>query len=191
VGLGLKSLIYLYPTDTVYGLGVDARDGSAIARLRSLKGSGAEKHYSIAVSSIDMMRQYSLVTPLAEKLVSAFLPGKLTLILTAQNLPHVLTEDGTIGIRIPDHPVVHELIQKIGGPITATSANVSGLPPQPSVPEILKQFGDRAADITFDPTWPQSLPPSLPSTVIDARGAVPVLVRDGAISFDAVLRAAS
>jgi len=176
-------LIYLYPTDTVFGLGVDARDGIAIARLRSLKGSGAEKHYSIAVSDIDMMRHYAVVTPLAEKLVHAFLPGKLTIVLEARNLPKEICEDGTIGIRIPDYPVVHDLIKRIGGPITATSANVSGLPPQATIEKILEQFGDRASEISYDPTWPTSLPPSLPSTVVDAQGTEPRLIREGAVLF--------
>lgn len=174
-------MIYLYPTDTVYGLGVDARDGEAIARLRALKGSGAEKHYSIAVTDLDMMRQYAEVTLLAEKLAKKFLPGKLTIILKAKNVPKELSDDGTIGIRIPDHAVVHELIKKIGGPITATSANVSGKPSATTVPEILAQFGDRASEIAFDPSWPQSLPPSLPSTVVDARGTEPKIIRLGAI----------
>ncbi len=62
-----RGVIYLYPTDTVYGLGVDARDRDAVLRLRELKGSGGEKHYSIAVSDIDMLRQYAEVTPLAER----------------------------------------------------------------------------------------------------------------------------
>lgn len=177
----LVFLIYLYPTDTVFGLGVDARDGTAIARLRELKGSGAEKHYSIAVSDIKMMRQYAVVTPLAERLAQKFLPGKLTIILNAKNLPPELSDDGTIGVRIPDHRVVHELIAKIGGPVTATSANVSGLPPQKTVSDILAQFGDRAKGIYVDPAWPQELPPSEPSTVVDARGEVPVLIREGAL----------
>ncbi len=175
-------MIYLYPTDTVYGLGVDAHDGTAVARLRALKGSRGEKHYSIAVSDIDMMREYAEVTPLAERLVKKFLPGKLTIILNAKNLPNELSDDGTIGVRIPDHPVVHELIKKVGGPITATSANVSGLAPQATVSEILTQFGEKAKYIIYDTSWPQELPESQPSTVVDARGESPIIIRLGAIS---------
>lgn len=175
-------MIYLYPTDTVYGLGVDARDGKAAARLRELKGSGGEKHYSIAVTDLDMMRQYAEVTPLAERLAKKFLPGKLTIVLRPKGLPTELGDGSDeIGVRIPNHPVVHELIRKIGGPITATSANVSGKPAAQSVPEILAQFSD-TTDIVFDDAWPKELPPSLPSTVVDARGEVPVIIRVGAIS---------
>ncbi|MBU6310551.1 threonylcarbamoyl-AMP synthase [Patescibacteria group bacterium] len=176
-------MIYLYPTDTVYGLGVDARDAEAVRALRVLKGSGGEKHYSIAVSGLEMMREYAEVTPLAERLVQKFLPGKLTIILKAKNLPHELSDDGTIGVRVPDHPVVRELIKKIGGPITATSANVSGQSTQKTVPDILSQFGDRAGEIYFDPAWPSTLPESLPSTVVDARGESLVLIREGAVPW--------
>lgn len=173
-------MIYLYPTDTVFGLGVDARDAEAVRALRVLKGSGAEKHYSIAVADLAMMRQYAEVTPLAEKLATKFLPGKLTLILESKNLPRELSEDGTIGVRIPDHPLVQKLIRTIGGPITATSANVSGMPTARTVPEILAQFKN-PEQITFDASWPAELPPSPPSTVVDARGAVPKVLREGAI----------
>jgi L-threonylcarbamoyladenylate synthase len=128
-----------------------------------------------------MMREYADVTPLAERLVKKFLPGKLTIILNAKNLPRELSDDGTIGVRIPDHPVVHELIKKIGGPITATSANMSGMSPESTVEKILSQFGDRASDIIYDISWPNVLPESLPSTVIDARGDVPILIREGAV----------
>lgn len=183
-------MIYLYPTDTVYGLGVDARDPEAVSRLRALKGSGGEKHFSIAVSDIDMMRQYAEVTPLAEKLVKKFLPGKLTIVLRPKDLPKELGDGSDeIGVRIPDHPVVHELIRKIRGPITATSANVSGQPALSTVPEILAQFGDRASAIIYDNAWPQSLPPSLPSTVVDARGTEPVIIREGAITEVAIFEA--
>lgn len=182
-------MFHLYPTDTVYGLGVDARDREAVLRLRELKGSGGEKHYSIAVSDLDMMREYAEVTPLAERLAQNFLPGKLTLVLKAKNLPKELSDDGTIGVRIPDHPVVQELIRTIGGPITATSANVSGQPTARTVSEILAQFGDRALEITFDPAWPQELPPSQPSTVVDARGGTPIILREGAIPEAEIMKA--
>lgn len=176
-------MIHLYPTDTLYGLGVDATDPEAIRRLQKLKGSGAEKHYSIAVSDIDMMRQYAEVTPLAERLAAKFLPGKLTLVLTAKNLPKAIAPDGTIGTRIPDHKAVQELIRKIGGPITATSANVSGMQPENTVHEILEQFGTKASGIIYDTNIPSVLPPSAPSTVVDARGDTPVLIREGAIPW--------
>lgn len=175
--------ILLYPTDTVYGLGVDATDAEAVLRLRELKGSGAEKHFSIVVADMAMMRQYADVTPLAERLAAKFLPGKLTLILNMKGLPKELSDDGTIGIRIPNHPVPLQLVRKLGKPITATPANISGQPALMSVPEIHEQFGAHYYYLLKrEESWPMWLPPSLPSTVVDARGDVPIIIREGAIS---------
>lgn len=180
-------MIVLYPTDTIYGLGVDATDPEAVSRLRELKGSGGEKHYSIAVRDLAMMRQFAEVTPLAERLAAAFLPGKLTLVLTAKDLPKELSDDGTIGVRIPNHPVVMQLIEEIGAPITATSANVSGQPTLHTPAEILKQFADKAHLITrVIDAGP--LQPSEPSTVVDARGDAPIIIREGAVSKEKIER---
>ncbi|MEK7063470.1 MAG: L-threonylcarbamoyladenylate synthase [Patescibacteria group bacterium] len=175
-------MIWLYPTDTLFGLGADATDPAAIAVLRELKGSPGEKHISIVVADLAMMRQYAEVTPLAEKLAAAFLPGKLTLVLNAKNLPKDLSEDGTIGIRIPNHPVPLALVRKLGKPITATSANVSGQRCMMSVPEIHDQFGDKYYLLKREDEWPMWLPPSAPSTVVDARGDTPIVIREGAIT---------
>lgn len=175
-------VIVLYPTDTLYGLGVDATDPEAVMRLKELKGRDDRKPISIAVSDIEMMKQYAKVTPLAETLAKKFLPGKLTLILNAKNLPDELTAgDGTIGVRIPNHPKALELIKKTRKPITATSANVSGMETESTPERILAQFGEKASWITkiIDSG---ELPPSGPSTVVDARGEEIIIIREGAIS---------
>jgi len=178
--------LVLYPTDTLYGLGVDATDPHMVKRLKELKGREDSKHISIAVSDLDMMRQYADVTPLAEKLARAFLPGKLTIILKPKNLPEELgTGTGEIGVRIPNQDYALELIREAGKPITATSANVSGMPTENTPEAILGQFGDKASWIT-DVIDAGALPQSLPSTVVDARGEAPVIVREGAISEEAV-----
>lgn len=173
--------IVLYPTDTLYGLGVDATDARMIERLKGLKGRGNEKHISIAVSDLEMMRAYAEVTPLAERLADAFLPGKLTLVLTPKNLPEELgTGTGEIGVRIPDHDQALGLIRVLGVPITATSANVSGMPTEHTPEKILAQFGTKAGMIT-NVIDGGELPPSEPSTVVDARGDTPIIIREGAI----------
>jgi len=179
----------LYPTDTLYGLGVDATDAKAVSRLKKLKGRGDEKHISIAVSDEEMMSRYAVITSLAQKLIKAFLPGKLTIILEPKNLPVELgTASGEIGVRIPAQKLALELIQELGKPLTATSANVSGMPTESTPEKILKQFGDKSSWITrvIDAG---ELPPSEPSTVVDARGDEPIIVREGAISKVAILGA--
>ena len=179
----------LYPTDTLYGLGVDATDASAVSRLVELKGRDEKKPISIVVTDMEMADEYAVVTPLAKKLAEKFLPGKLTIVLNAKsNLPEQLTAGtGTVGIRIPNHPVPLELVRKIGKPITATSANVADLPTLKTPKEILVQFAGRAWMIT-EVIDEGALPESEPSTVVDARGEIPIIVRAGAVSEEEILR---
>lgn len=177
-------MIVLYPTDTVYGLGVDATNANAIQSLQILKGRDDAKPISIVVADRAMLETYAEVTPLAKKIIEKFLPGKLTVVLNAKKgmLPDRLTfGTGTVGIRIPNHPVPLRLVRSLGKPITATSANVSGMPTFDTPQEILAQFGERASMIT-EVIDEGELPRSLPSTVVDARGDTPVVIREGAVS---------
>ncbi|MDE2078802.1 MAG: threonylcarbamoyl-AMP synthase [Patescibacteria group bacterium] len=182
--------IVLFPTDTLYGLGVDALNPEAIRKLKELKGRDEKKPVSVIVADMAMAAAYADVTPLAARLAEKFLPGKLTLVLTAKpNLPEELTAGtGTIGIRMPKHVLCLNLARELGRPITATSANVAGEESERSVPDILAQFGERAGMIgkIIDVG---ELPESKPSTVVDARGEKPVILRDGAISKEAIAAA--
>ncbi len=179
--------IILYPTDTVYGLGVDATDPESVSRLRDLKGREDLKPISIMVKDIDMLEEYAHVTPLANRLIEKFLPGKMTLILNVKgSLPEELTAGtGTIGVRIPKHMLCVRLVEELGRPLTATSANVSGQKTESSVEKILAQFGEKASWITkvYDLG---ELPESAPSTVVDARGETPIIIREGAISREEI-----
>ena len=174
-------MLVLFPTDTIYGLGVDATDPEAVTHLRELKGREDKKPISIMVSDMEMMEVYAVVTPLAKRLAEKFLPGKLTLVLEARNLPDELTSGTkTIGIRMPKHLLCMQLVNQLGKPVTATSANVSGKETEKTPEKILAQFGEKADWITkvFDLG---ELPESAPSTVVDARGKVPIVIREGAI----------
>ena len=177
------SHIVLYPTDTIYGLGVDSTDAEAVSRLQELKGRNEKKPISNVVADMEMAEKYAVVTPLAKKLAVKFLPGKLTLVLAARAglAPRISAETGTVGIRIPNHPVPLQLVRELGKPITATSANVAGMETMAVPEDILAQFGARAKMITkvIDVGV---LPRSSPSTVVDARGEKPVIIREGAIS---------
>ncbi len=181
--------IILYPTDTLYGLGVDATNPEAVLRLQELKGRDDKKPISIAVDSLEMLEQYAQVTALARKLAKKFLPGKLTLILCANpgiRTKGVVGSDGSVGVRIPNHPQALALIQKIGKPITATSANVSGMLPENTVEKILTQFGEKAGMISRVIDGGE-LPLNTPSTVVDARGEKPIILREGAISSSNII----
>ncbi|MEK7613733.1 MAG: L-threonylcarbamoyladenylate synthase [Patescibacteria group bacterium] len=181
--------IVLYPTDTLYGLGVDATNPEAVLRLQDLKGRGEEKPISIVVSDLAMMKNYAIVTPLAERLITQFLPGKLTLVLCSKpgfQTPGVVGADGSVGIRIPNHPTPLRLVRELGKPITATSANVSGMVPESTPQKILAQFKEKASWITevFDEG---ALPENDASTVVDARGDKPVILREGAIAVSEIM----
>lgn len=175
--------ILLYPTDTLYGLGVDVLNIEALKKLRTLKGREEGKPISIVASDMKMAEEYAEVTPLALNLAEAFLPGKLTLILNAkESLPAELTAGtGTVGVRIPNHILCLNIARELGRPYTATSANVSDMDSKSTVPEILAQFGARASMIDRAIDVGELLE-SLPSTVVDARGETPHIVREGAIS---------
>lgn len=123
--------LVVYPTETVYGLGADALDPSAIERVFDAKGRAREEPVSLAVPSLDAALGYVRADPLEQEFMSAFLPGPVTVVLAKRPLvPEVLTAGrDRVGIRVPDHERVRSLLERTG-PITATSANVSG---QPSV----------------------------------------------------------
>lgn len=179
--------IILYPTDTLYGLGVDALNVDALKRLKKLKGRDEKKPISVIVLDMEMAERYVEVTPLARVLAARFLPGKLTVILKAKNdLPEELTAGtGTVGIRIPNHILCLNLVRDFDRPFTATSANVAGMESKRSVPEILLQFGERAAmiDHVIDSG---ELIESKPSTVVDAQNEKPLLLREGAVSKEEI-----
>jgi L-threonylcarbamoyladenylate synthase len=177
--------IILFPTDTLYGLGADALNPEALKRLRALKGREEKKAISIVVADMAMAEKYAEVTPLARRLAERFLPGKLTLVLSAKgNLPEELTAGtGTVGIRIPKHLLCLNIARELGRPYTATSANVSDREPELSAEKILAQFGDKAKEIGKVIDMGE-LPESAPSTVVDARGEKPLVLREGAVSAE-------
>ena len=122
--------VILYPTDTIWGLGCDARNEKAVQKIYTLKGRRPEKAFLVLVNSIEMLKQYVVdIHPRVETLL-VYHNRPLTLIYNkAKNLPNVsISEDGSIGIRISQDPFCKELISKCGGPIISTSANISEEP---------------------------------------------------------------
>ncbi|HVU50814.1 MAG TPA: L-threonylcarbamoyladenylate synthase, partial [Polyangia bacterium] len=129
--------IVAYPTETFYGLAVDASDELALARLRELKGR-AEKAFSVLVVGPEMLA--GLVEPPPEKaraLMERYWPGALTLALPARaGVPAALVADGCVAVRESPHPLARALVRAFGGPITATSANLAGAPPATTPDEV-------------------------------------------------------
>lgn len=182
--------IVIYPTDTIYGIGVDALDNEAVAKLYALKGRREEKPIHAMISSIRDMEKYGSVSSKTLTLAKHFLPGPLTLVIPKH--PHLTTgitaDRETIGLRIPDHMLCTALSAQFQNPITSTSANVSGMQTESSVEGILAQFGEKAHDIDLVINAGPLLP-SPPSTVVDMTTTSPVILRKGIIPETAIMKA--
>lgn len=182
--------VILYPTDTLYGLGVDALNEEAIAKVKMIKDREEQKPVQVLVRDFEMAKQYSDVTELAQSLSNNFLPGALVIVLNKKEfVPDSLSGEasGTVGIRVPNHPFCLALAKEFDKPFTTTSANRSGFETLSNVDEILEQLGDKAAyiDVVIDQG---EISNRLPSTVVDARGDAIAIIRDGAIPRELVLR---
>src|SRR3989344_6658394 len=119
------------PTDTVYGLAVDALNESALERLFQLKGRSFAKAVPVFVSDVEMLRSIAKVDEKICSTLFSFWPGALTALLFAkEGVPQLITGGtGVIGVRIPNHAWLLEIIRNFGGPITGTSANTAGKGP--------------------------------------------------------------
>ncbi len=182
VALVASGGVLLYPTDTVYGLGGDATNRQAVARICEVKGRDPAKSMLSMVAHVAMLRKYAKVTPLAFALADRFLPGPLSVILESTGtLASELIGPLGAGFRIPDHALCLDLVRLLGRPVVTTSANRSGLPQPQTLDAILAGFGEQLAlvDLVLDAG---TLPASSPSTLLDARGEKAVLLREGVIS---------
>jgi L-threonylcarbamoyladenylate synthase len=123
--------VVAFPTESSYGLGVDALSERALFALFAIKGRDAGKPPPILISDEAMLKLLvARVPPRARELMARFWPGPLTLVLPAlASLPPALVSDGGVGVRRSPHPIADALVRQFGGPVTATSANLQGQPP--------------------------------------------------------------
>jgi L-threonylcarbamoyladenylate synthase len=140
--------LVVFPTESVYGLGADARSAAAVDRLVSVRGRDPGKPILVLVRDLAMAETVAADVPsAARRLARKFWPGPLTLVLPARDeLPAPLTAGtGTIGVRVPGHPDATALVAGLGGPVTAPSANPPGAPPPRNVADARAYFGDAVA----------------------------------------------
>lgn len=162
-----------YPTDTLLGLGALATDRAAVDRLVRVKGRAAAQPVSLAVSSTEELEPLADLSEAARAFARRRLPGPYTILAPASSWsrrrlsPNLLSRAGTIGLRVPDHPVARELARR-AGPITATSLNPHGEPPATTIAEARRRFGPAIA------VYLAARPPPTgrPSTLVDLTGAV-------------------
>jgi len=128
--------VIVYPTETLYGLGANALDPTAVEKVFQLKGRDSANPIPVLVTDREMLgKLVKEISPLAEKLMACFWPGPLTLVLPAfSDVPRpLLNSTGGVGVRISSAPIATALARALGGPLTATSANPSGQPPARTV----------------------------------------------------------
>jgi L-threonylcarbamoyladenylate synthase len=179
--------VIAYLTDTLYGLGGDARSTLAIAKAFALKGRSTEKALPVIIGEKSMLPDYAgEISPTAEALIEQFWPGPLTLIFQATPIvPLMLIGDtGKIAMRLPAARLAREISNGLGAPIIATSANRSGEPAAGSAQQIAEIFGKGLALIL------DSGPPlnRQPSTILDVTTQPPRLIRAGAVSITEIIK---
>jgi tRNA threonylcarbamoyl adenosine modification protein (Sua5/YciO/YrdC/YwlC family) len=176
----IRGSVIAVPTDTYYGLAADPFNLAAVEEIYRVKGRPETRALPILINSIEQAALLARDTPATfVKLAQALWPGALTLIVdAADRLPLKVTAGtGRIALRWPCSPVITELINEFGGPITGTSANISGFPACSSAEQVMKQLGSRLP-LVLDGGETGA---SLPSTIVELRDESWKILRDGAI----------
>ncbi|MBL8861280.1 MAG: threonylcarbamoyl-AMP synthase [Planctomycetes bacterium] len=176
-----------FPTETVYGLGANALDPAAIARIYAAKGRPATNPLIVHVADVDAARQLAASWPrAAELLASAFWPGPLTLVVPkSAQVPDAATAGlAAVGLRVPAHPVALALLRAVGLPLAAPSANRSTELSPVTARHVARSIAERV-DLILD-GGPTSV--GIESTVVDLTGARPRILRPGAIGAEAIER---
>ena len=174
--------LVVLPTDTLYGLGVDAFDSDAVAALLDAKGRGRSMPVPVLVGSWSTIEGLvSWVPSRVQSLIEAFWPGGLTLVVEhAPSLQWDLGDSrGTVAIRMPLHPVALALLAETG-PMAVSSANRSGHPPATTVAEAEEQLGD-VVSVYLDGG---TITAAVASTIVDVTSEVPRVLRAGAVSLE-------
>src|ERR1700734_1436285 len=176
--------LVVLPTDTVYGIGADAFDNTAVAALLSAKGRGRDMPVGVLVGSWHTIEGLVYTVPDgARELIRAFWPGALSLVVAqAPSLQWDLGDArGTVMLRMPLHPVAIELLREVG-PMAVSSANVSGRPAAVDAENARGQLGD-LVDVYLDagPSAQQAA-----STILDMTGPEPRILRSGPVSAEGI-----
>lgn len=177
--------VIAYPTETFYGLGADAFNPAAVDRIFDIKGRDQKNPIPLIIGRIEMLQ--GLVADIpgnAMSLIEKFWPGPLTLVFsaTASINPALTGGTGKIGIRLSSHPLARRLSEEISGPLTATSANLSGAAECISAAEAARGLNDRISTVVDG----GETPGGKGSTVIDITVSPPKIYRHGAVPAEAI-----
>lgn len=173
----------VFPTETAYGLGVDATNERAVERLMAVKGREGWKTPPLIAADRQMVERFVVLSPVLERLADQFWPGALTIVAPAkQGLVRGVVREGTVAIRVSSHPVARALSRELGAPIVATSANVAGKPTCYDVESVKRQFTSHL----LQPDYYLDVEPlehHRPSTIVAEQDDHLIVLRQGEIEI--------
>ncbi|GGW79360.1 L-threonylcarbamoyladenylate synthase [Salegentibacter mishustinae] len=171
--------LIIYPTDTVYGLGCDITNTSALEKIAQIKGVKLEKaNFSFVCEDLSNLSDYvKQIDSATFKILKRNLPGPFTFILPGNNnLPNVFKKKKTVGIRVPDNAICKSIVATLGNPIVSTSIyDEDEVLEYTTDPELIKEKWDHLVDIVIDGGYGDNIP----STVVDLTTTQPEVIREG------------
>ena len=176
--------VVVVPTDTVYGLAADAGNKKTVRKVFEIKDRAKDKKLPVFVSSFEMLDKIADVRDVrVKKFLRNAWPGKITCALQkcTSGMHFRSAQDGKVAVRMPNCELVLSIIEKFGGPITGTSADMTGKPEHTKIDELIAEFNGLRVqpDLILDAG---DLPPSKPSIVLDCTVWPPKILREGAVS---------
>ncbi|MCQ2503987.1 MAG: threonylcarbamoyl-AMP synthase [Saccharofermentans sp.] len=180
--------VVAFPTETVYGLGANACDASSVAKIFEAKGRPSDNPLIVHIHDLKQVDEIAAeVTPLAKKLMDSFMPGPITVIVKkSDKIPFEVTAGlDTVGIRMPSDKTCNEFLKACDCPVAAPSANLSGSPSPTSASHVMNDMNGRIYAVI---DGGESIV-GLESTVVDATGELPVILRPGAVTKEMIERA--
>ena len=180
-----KGKIAVFPTETVYGIGANAYCEDSVKEIYNIKQRPEEKPLTILVGSIKDIGKYAYISNDIEKnIINRFMPGPITIILKKRQgiFDYVSSGKDTIGIRIPDSPIILKILEKVKVPMVAPSANISGKPSGICFEDVLKDFNGKV-DVCINGGKSKI---SRASTIVQVVNGKPVILREGIIPLEEI-----
>ena len=179
----LEGKVVSFPTETVMGLGVTFDNQEAYELLNKVKNRPEDKPYTLMLGNKKDIEKYSHVSKRDKKIIDAFVPGPITLLLNAKDVvpAYVTHNTGVIGVRVPAMEEICELINAVGKPLLVPSANKSGEAPCKTYQEVLEVFKDEVACI-----YEKDALGDKPSTIVDLTGENIKIIREGSLSLETI-----
>ena len=180
--------VIAFPTETVFGLGVIFDNKDAYDELVKVKRRPPSKPFTLMLADKEDVEKYAELNQISRAIVNELMPGQITIITKAKpGLPSWCVSDiGYVGIRIPDHNLIRDLIRKTGKPLLVPSANKSGEAPGVSTYDVVEAFGTEISAVLDGQTISQQ-----PSTIVLIEDEHTNIIREGAIKIEDIKKAIS